>query len=91
MLGLTVSQAATDLATTRQNLHRILSGQTAISPGMALRLERFCGIPATFWLARQQAYELSRAQRSLAGSLACTPRHALPTTVLTRIGATDAR
>ncbi|WP_458094285.1 HigA family addiction module antitoxin [Roseomonas sp. WA12] len=90
-LGLTVSKAALDLATTRQNLHRILSGQSAISPEMAVRLERFCGVPAVFWLARQQACELSRAQRALADSLADTPRHALPATVLTYIGATDAR
>jgi addiction module HigA family antidote len=85
-LGLTVSRAALDLATTRQNLHRILSGRTAITPEMAVRLERFCGISASFWLERQQGYDLSRAQRELSGPLTRISQHSLPNAVLIQIG-----
>ncbi|WP_419900243.1 HigA family addiction module antitoxin [Roseomonas sp. USHLN139] len=90
-LGLTVSQAASDLVTTRQNLHRILAGQSAISPEMAVRLERFCGVPAAFWLDRQQTYDLAKAWRVLSGSLPGMAHHSLPDAVLVQIGATDGR
>ena len=90
-LNLTVSQAASDLATTRQNLHRILSGQSAISADMALRLERFCGVPATFWLERQQAHDLTRVQRAMPDALARVAHHPLPKAVLIQIGAANAR
>jgi len=90
-LGLTVSQAASDLVTTRQNLHRILAGQSAISPEMAVRLERFCGVHAAFWLERQQAYDLAKAQRVLSGSLTGTAHYSLPDAVLVQIGAANGR
>ena len=45
-LGLSVSQAARDLGIARQTLHRILAGDAAITPEMAARLERLCGVPA---------------------------------------------
>ncbi|MFC3124414.1 HigA family addiction module antitoxin [Pseudoroseomonas globiformis] len=86
-LGLTVSQAAIDLATTRQNLHRILAGQSSITAEMAVRLERFCGVPAMFWLERQQAYDLSRAKDALRGSRAEIAHHSLSHAVLAQIGA----
>ena len=38
--GLTVAQAATGLGVTRQQLHKVIKGQSAVSPEMALRLER---------------------------------------------------
>nr|WP_120009503.1 HigA family addiction module antitoxin [Pseudoroseomonas vastitatis] len=90
-LNLTVSQAAQDLATTRQNLHRILAGRSAITPEMSLRLERFCGIPAAFWLERQQEYDLSRAQHALSGSPAVKCQHLLPDAVLIQLGASHER
>jgi addiction module HigA family antidote len=90
-IGLTVSQAALDLAITRQTLHRILAERSAITPEMALRLERFCGIPAPFWLERQQDHDLSRAQQALAGSLAAIVRHPLSNAVLLQIGAPHER
>ncbi|MBP0447713.1 HigA family addiction module antidote protein [Roseomonas sp. SSH11] len=86
-LGITVSQAALDLATTRQTLHRILAGRSAITPDMAVRLERFCGIPAGFWLGRQQDHDLSLAQAALPARLTRLPQHPLPDAVLDQIGA----
>jgi addiction module HigA family antidote len=90
-LGLTVRQVALDLSTTRQNLHRILAERSAITPEMAVRLERFCGVPATFWLQRQQDYDLSRAHQALSGSLAGMSHHSLPNAVLIQIGAPHER
>jgi antitoxin HigA-1 len=85
-LQLTVSQAARDLLITRQTLHRILSGQAAITPDMATRLEKLCGIPSRFWLERQQLYELARANEANRDLLARIPSRLLPTNVLKAMG-----
>lgn len=42
-LGLTVTEAATQLGVTRAALSRVLNGRAAISPVMALRLEGWLG------------------------------------------------
>ncbi|ONG58811.1 addiction module antidote protein, HigA family [Pseudoroseomonas deserti] len=90
-LGLSVSQVASELVTSRQNLHRILAGHSAISPAMAVRLERFCGVPAAFWLDRQQAYDLAKAQQALSDSLSRIAHYSLPDAVLIQIGTTHGR
>ena len=41
-LKLSISQAARDLAITRQVLHHILAGTASVTPNIALRLERLC-------------------------------------------------
>jgi len=74
-LGLTVTEAALQLRVTRQTLHRILSGKSAISPEMAVRLGRFCGNGPGFWLRMQQAYDLWHAEQRLAGELDKIPAH----------------
>jgi antitoxin HigA-1 len=88
-LHLSVSQAARDLAVARQTLHRILAGSAAITPAMALRLERFCGVPSGFWLRRQNEHELRLAEASMQESLALIPRRPLPEKIMSEMGATD--
>lgn len=90
-LGLSVSQAARDLAITRQTLHRILAGDAAITPEMAARLERFCGVPSEFWLGCQHRYELKRVKEELALVLARIPSRPLPETIIKKIGAAHDR
>lgn len=67
-LGLTVTDAATQLGVTRAALSRVLNGRAAISPEMALRLERWLGVDrggrANVWLAMQSAHDLWRARRA---------------------------
>jgi len=52
-LNLSVGQAARDQQITRQTLHRILAGAAALTPEMAVRLERLCGAASEFWSDRQ--------------------------------------
>ena len=61
----TVSSVAADLGVSRQLLHRILAEQAPITPEMALRIGKFCGNGADFWLRMQQAYDLWHAERGL--------------------------
>lgn len=42
---------------------------------MAVRLGRFCGNDAGFWLRMQQAYDLWHAEQRLAGELDKIPAH----------------
>lgn len=61
-LGLSISAAAVQLGVTRVALSRVVNGQAAISPEMALRIERWLGVErggsADLWLAQQTAYDL---------------------------------
>ena len=67
-LGLTVTEAAGQLGVTRVALSRILNGRTAISPEMALRIEKWLGVEnggrADVWLAEQASYDLSQARKA---------------------------
>ena len=44
-------------------LSRVLNGYAAISPDMAIRLEKAGWSSAGFWLRRQTAYDLAQACR----------------------------
>jgi len=57
-LGLSVSAAARQLKVSRQTLHRILAEKSSITPGMALRLGKFCGNGPGLWLRLQQEHDL---------------------------------
>ena len=62
-LGLSVTEAAERLSMSRVALSRVLNGRAAISPGLAVRLERAGVSTARFWLALQSNHDLSRALR----------------------------
>lgn len=61
-LGLTVAQGATALGVTRQQLYRVISGRSAISPEMAVRLEQVIGGSADHWLRMQAAHDLAEVR-----------------------------
>jgi antitoxin HigA-1 len=69
-LELTVTQAADALGVTRVALSRVLNGHAAISPEMALRIERWLGIEhggrAQVWLGMQAAHDLWLAKKAAA-------------------------
>jgi len=85
-LCLSVSQAARDLGAARQTLHRILAGDAGITPEMAARLERLCGVPSEFWLDCQHRYELQRTKVELAPVLSRIPSRPLPEAIIKKIG-----
>jgi addiction module HigA family antidote len=66
-LGLTVTEAAAQLGVTRAALSRVLNARAAISPEMALRIERWLGAErggrAGLWLDMQSAYDLWHARK----------------------------
>ena len=63
-LGLNVTEAAKVLGVARHTLSRVLNGRAAISPEMAIRLEKAGWSTAEFWLRRQTAYDLVQARKA---------------------------
>lgn len=59
-LGLTIAEAANGLGVSRQQLHRVIKGECAISPEMAVRLEKAIGSTADAWLRMQTNYDLAQ-------------------------------
>ncbi len=68
-LNLQVSEAAVQLGVDRTTLSKVLNGWAAISPTMALRIERWLGRDhggaAEVWLAQQAAYDLWQARQAV--------------------------
>ncbi len=63
-VGLNVTEAAKVLGVARHTLSRVLNGHAAISPDMAIRLEKAGWSKAEFWLRLQTAYDLAQARQS---------------------------
>lgn len=67
-LGLTVTEASAQLGVTRAALSRVLNGRAAISPEMALRIEKWLGVEnggrADVWLAEQASYDLWQTRQA---------------------------
>jgi len=62
-LNLSVAQAAKTIKITRQQLHNVVQGRSAVTPQMALRFEKAFGGSADMWLRMQAAYDLAQARR----------------------------
>jgi addiction module HigA family antidote len=63
-LGLSVAEAAKGLGITRQQLYRIIRGESGISPDVAVRLEQAIGSTADHWLRMQASYDLAQARQT---------------------------
>ena len=61
-LGLSVAAAAERLGVTRQQLYKIIKEESAISPEMAVRLEKAIGSSADAWLRMQAAYDIAQVR-----------------------------
>ena len=62
-LGLTITGAARALGVTRQALNNLVNCRAAISPEMAIRLDKAFGGGADTWLRLQAAYDLAQAEK----------------------------
>ena len=62
-LELTVTEGARVLGVARPTLSNVINGKAAISPEMAIRLEKAFGSTADAWLRMQAAYDLAQARK----------------------------
>jgi addiction module HigA family antidote len=70
-LGLSVAAAANGLHVTRQQLHNVIGGRSAVSPEMAVRFEKAFGGSAEMWLRMQAAFDLAQV-RAREGEISVT-------------------
>jgi len=70
--GLSVTEAATGLGVSRQALNNLVNGKAAMSPEMAVRLEKRFGGSAEVWLSLQLAFDLASAYKQ-AGKIRVEP------------------
>lgn len=71
-LGMTLTEAAIRLGITRKTVSKIVNGNGAVTPEMALRLEIVFGTSAQAWMNMQTAYDLwqlSSLRKTLRSSL----------------------
>jgi len=68
--GLSANALALALRTPSGRITDILNGKRGISPETAMRLGRYFGNSARFWLNLQMAYELAVAERDLGARIA---------------------
>jgi len=69
-LRLSVADTARRIGVSRQSLHSVLAGSTAVTPEMALRLAKLFGCNPDLWLRMQQAHDMWLAERRIAKDLA---------------------
>jgi len=62
-LGLSVTEGAKVLDVTRQALNNLVNEKAAVSPEMAIRLEKAFSGTADTWLRMQAAYDLVQARK----------------------------
>ena len=62
-MGLSVTQAASVLGVTRQALSNLLNARTALTPDMALRIEKAFGPKMDHLMRMQLAYDIADARR----------------------------
>lgn len=65
-IEVSLNQLARDLHVPMNRISQIVNGRRAITADTALRLARYFGTSARYWLNLQSAYELETAERKLA-------------------------
>lgn len=74
--GLSANKLALALRVPSGRVTSILNGKRAISPDTALRLSRYFGNSAQFWMNLQTRYDLTVAERELGERIAAEVEHA---------------
>lgn len=67
--GITQYRLATDIRVPPRRINEIVQGKRAITADTALRLGRYFGTTAEFWMNLQNKYELAKAREVLGARL----------------------
>ncbi|HEY6292253.1 MAG TPA: HigA family addiction module antitoxin [Terriglobia bacterium] len=73
-LGITAAQLARDIQVPPNRVTGILHGARAITADTALRLARYFGTSAEFWMNLQQHYDLRLAEKEMGAGIKSIPR-----------------
>jgi len=64
--GISIHRLALDLRVPANRMQEIVKGERAITPDTALRMARYLGTSAEFWINLQAKYDLQKAEDDLA-------------------------
>tara|TARA_R100001530_G_C4301969_1_gene150699 strand:+ start:871 stop:1167 length:297 start_codon:yes stop_codon:yes gene_type:complete len=64
-LNMSAGALTKPLGVPRTRIERLVKGETALTTDTALRLSKFFGNTAEFWMNLQRAYDLDRARKSV--------------------------
>ena len=64
-LGISINQLSRDLSVPPNRISEIVNGKRAITADTALRLERYFGIEAQFWMNLQTEFDLRMMKRKI--------------------------
>ena len=65
LLGISINRLSRDLAVPPNRISAIVNGKRGITADTALRLERYFGVEAQFWLNLQNEYNLRMLKRKI--------------------------
>ncbi|MBW1897214.1 MAG: HigA family addiction module antidote protein [Deltaproteobacteria bacterium] len=64
-MDISINQLSRDLAVPPNRISEIVNGKRGITADTALRLERYFGVEAQFWLNLQSEYDLRNMKRKI--------------------------
>lgn len=73
-IGLSAKQLADLIETPPNRLYQILAGKRRITADTALRVGRYFGMSAAFWMNLQAAYELDLARQEMGKAIERIPQ-----------------
>jgi addiction module HigA family antidote len=68
-MGITQKELAESIGVPFQRVNEIIRGKRGITPSTALRLSKFFGTSAGFWLNMQMCWDLQKAEREESAAL----------------------
>jgi addiction module HigA family antidote len=74
-LGISINKLSRDLSVPPNRISEIVNGKRAITADTALRLQRYFGVEAQFWLNLQTEYDLRMMKRKIWTDI---ERHIIP-------------
>jgi addiction module HigA family antidote len=69
-MGISINRLSRDLSVPPNRISEIVNGKRSITADTALRLERYFGIEAQFWLNLQSEYDLRMMKRKIGVDIA---------------------
>ena len=73
-LSMSAAQLARTLGVPANRISQIVAGKRAVSADTALRLARYFGTSADFWMNLQKTYELDLARQHISKAIAQIPK-----------------
>jgi addiction module HigA family antidote len=68
-LGISINKLSRDISVPPNRISEIVNGKRAITADTALRLERYFGIEAQFWLNLQSEFDLRMIKRKIGSDI----------------------